>query len=114
MKDSDEIPYHHQIPPYGALGQPYIVTKHDLVYPHTASRLNWSCLEKKRLNEQLNKCFPYVFVKTHSWCLILNSLIQIALQIALMCTNGALWWVASGIWGGVYFLVTALLTLLLS
>jgi hypothetical protein len=30
-----------------------------------------------------------------------------------MSTNGALWFVAAGIWGGVYFLITAGFTLLL-
>ena len=110
-------PYHHQIPPYGRLGTPYILTKHSIIYDgetYRTSNLSWSCLQKKRLSEQLNKCFPFVFVKTIGLSLLLNSIIQIALQIALMATNGALWWVAAGIWAGVYLLITAILTLLLS
>ncbi|CAF0782334.1 unnamed protein product [Brachionus calyciflorus] len=110
-------PYHHQIPPYGRLGQPYILTKHNIIYENDVTykqrRMSWSCLQKNRLNEQLNKCFPFVFVKTIGLSLLLNSIIQIGLQIALMATNGALWWVGAGIWGGVYLLITALLTLLL-
>lgn len=124
-------PYHHQIPPYGKLGQPYVITKHELVYPVVDSaaarygqtnrynyqnvrfRPNWSYLQKERLTEQLRRCFPFVYVITHCICVILNSLIQIGLQIALMATNGALWWVGAGIWAGVYFIIMALLTLLL-
>lgn len=102
----EDKPYHHQMRPYGTLGPPYTVSKHMLLYPARLPKLSWKLLEKKRLSEQLNKCFPSVYVVGHSVSLILNSIIQIALQIALMATNGALWYVASGIWGGVYFLFT--------
>ena len=104
--ERDYKPYHHQMRPYGTLGPPYIVTKHSLFYPIRLSKLKWKLLEKKQLAEQLNFCFPSVYVIGHSICLILNSIIQIALQIALMATNGAIAYVASGIWGGVYFLIT--------
>lgn len=63
--------------------------------------------------EQFNKCCPFTYVISHSLWVILNSVIQIALQIALMATNGALWWVGAGIWAGVYFIILGLLTLLL-
>ena len=126
-------PYHHQIPPYGRLGQPYIIEKYDLAHPPlynvtagtshmrtttrttTANRFNidWSVWQKNRLTEQLRRCFPFVYVLSHCSWIILNSIIQIALQIALMATNGALWWVGAGIWAGVYFIILALLTLLL-
>ena len=106
-------PYHHQLPPYGKLGDPYVITKHTLLYPESKYRIRWGLLQKRRLTEQLFKCFPFIYVLTHAACLLLNSIIQIALQIALMSTNGALWFVAAGIWGGVYFLITAGFTLLL-
>jgi len=103
----EEKPYHHAMRPYGTLGPPYIISKHILLYPTKRVRFGWKLLEKKRLTEQLNKCFPSMYVLSHSVCLLLLSIIQIALQIALMCTNGALWYVASGIWGGVYFVIVA-------
>lgn len=122
-------PYHHQLPPYGKLGEPYVVTKHTIAhdpddsiststYTQTQTQTNafkskWSLSQMKRLNHQLNKCFPFLYVVTHAACLILNSIIQIGLQIALMSTNGALWWVGAGIWTGVYFLITGLVTLML-
>lgn len=102
----DDKPYHHQLRPYGTLGPPYMITKHSLLYPTQRLKLTWKLLERKRLTEQLNKCFPTIFVLGHSICLILNSIIQIALQIALLATNGAIGYVASGIWGGIYFLIT--------
>jgi hypothetical protein len=119
-----DSPYHHQIQPYGKLGDPYIISKHTIAYdpddnlPATndtrkKSAIKWSTLQSKRLNQQLNKCFPYLYLITHASCLILNSIIQIALQIALMSINGALWWVGAGIWTGVYFLITGIVTLLL-
>lgn len=122
------LPYHHQIPPYGKLGTPYIVTKYELTHPPDRSltkeetvsnffynqfRIDWSFLQKKRLTEQLKKCFPFVYVISHCIWILLNSLIQIALQIALMATNGALWWVSAGIWAGFYFIILALFTFLL-
>lgn len=100
--------YHHQMRPYGILGPPYIITKHTLLYPSSRIKLSWQLLEKKRLTDQLNKCFPSVYVIGHAASLILNSVIQIVLQIVLMSTNAALWYVASGIWGGVYFLCIGL------
>lgn len=112
-------PYHHQVPPYGKQGDPYVVAKHPLTNPSVVSVSNstkvdkWSMFQRDRLNHQLNKCFPYVYVLTHIYCLILNSVVQIGLQIALMATNGALWFVGAGIWAGVYFLITAGVTLLL-
>lgn len=149
MKGDIEIPYHHQLGPNGRQGQPYVITKYDMEYPHAnrksttvvksyqtqqsredvrykqsstsragygapGFKINWSYLQKKRLIEQLNKCFPFVYLITHVLCVIANSLIQIGIQIALMATNGALWWVAAGIWAGVYFIIMAVLTLLLS
>ncbi len=99
-------PYHHQVPPYGKQGNPYIVTKQDVLYPYPAPgkvlpgesssngahfRIDWSLLQKKRLTEQLRNCFPFVYVITHCCALILNSICQFAFQVALMATNGALW-----------------------
>lgn len=127
-------PYHHQIPPYGKQGDPYIITKQELTHPADGGRasystcstsnyyitgpdgkfrINWSLLQKNRLTEQLRTCFPFVYVISHCIWVLFNSIIQIALQIALMATNGALWWVGAGIWAGVYFIIMALLTLLL-
>jgi hypothetical protein len=116
--------YHHQTQPYGKLGDPYIISKHTIAYDpddnistYTETRENtntkWSHLQIKRLNEQLNKCFPFIYIITHAACLILNSIIQIALQIALMSINGALWWVGAGLWTGVYFIITGIVTLML-
>lgn len=117
-------PYHHQIQPYGKLGDPYIISKHTIAYDpddnlstYTETRINsntkWSTLQLKRLNQQLDKCFPFLYVITHGACLILNSIIQIGFQIALMSINGALWWVGAGIWTGVYFIITGIVTLML-
>ena len=55
-----------------------------------------------------------MYVLTHSIMLTIHAIIQIGLQIGLLAANGALAWVASGIWAGVYFLITALFTFLLS
>ena len=117
-------PYHHQLPPYGKLGEPYFISKHTILYPpedinnstaseSTVANTKWSRFQRQRLTYQLSKCFPIVYVVTHIACLILNSIIQIGLQIALMSTNGALWWVGAGLWTGVYIIITALVTLLL-
>ena len=123
-------PYHHHVQPYGQLGEPYVISKHTLLYPEdnvstvavyetkaatksTTSTTKWSAFQRRRLSQQLNMCFPFLYVVTHLSCLILNSIIQIGLQIALMSTNGALWWVGAGIWTGVYMIITALVTLLL-
>ena len=106
-------PYHHQLPPYGIQGEPYVIAKHKLLYPTKELKAKWSLIERQRLTEQMNYCFPPVYVTSHAVCLIINSLIQIALQIAMVIKNGALASVASGIWGGVYFLITAIVTLFL-
>jgi hypothetical protein len=107
--------YHHQMPPYGRLGEPYILTKHDLLYTESyAPETRWSYLQKETLTRQLSKCFPFVYVTTHSLALALHSLVQIALQITLLVCNGALASVSQGIWVGVYFLATAIVTILLS
>jgi hypothetical protein len=109
------IPYHRQMPPYGRLGNPYLITKHDVAYTEKyAPDTRWSYLQKETLTNQLNKCFPFVYVITHSLAMTLHSLVQIALQITLLVCQGALASVAQGIWGGVYFLVTAIVTILLS
>ena len=111
-------PYHHPVPPYGLpLGPPYIVTKKSIVYQENndyyAGKIRWKFIKRMRLEQQLLKCFPLMYVLTHSACLILNSVIQIVLQIILMSLNGALYYVGAGIWCGVYFLITAGITLLL-
>lgn len=107
-------PYHHQLPPYGNQGPPFVIAKHRLLYPTQNSfRIKWSIFQKKRLQEQLNKCFPPIYVLAHAICLIFHSLVMIGLQIAMLVSNGALKNVASGIWGGVYFLIAAVVTLLL-
>ncbi len=69
--------------------------------------------ERKRLEEQLNKCFPPIYVIAHSLCLIMHSLIMISLQIVLIVLRGALGDVAAGIWGGFVFLAIAAVTLYL-
>ena len=118
-KNTDEVlvrqdqPYHHQLPPYGNQGEPYVIAKHKLLYPTKELKARWSIIERKRLTEQMNYCFPPVYVTSHAVCLIINSLVQIGLQIAMLIKNGALASVASGIWGGVYFLITAIVTLFL-
>lgn len=30
-------PYHHQLPPYGVQGPPYIIAKHKLTYPELSN-----------------------------------------------------------------------------
>ncbi len=111
-------PYHHPVPPYGLpLGPPYIVTKQNILYKenndYLTGKTRWKFIKRMRLEQQLLKCFPLIYVLTHSACLILNSVIQIVLQIILMSLNGSLYFVAAGIWCGVYFLITAGITLLL-
>lgn len=106
-------PYHHQLPPYGNQGSPFVIAKHRLLYPTSRFRINWSFLERKRLSEQLNKCFPAIYVLSHAFCMVFHSIIMIALQIAMLVTNGALNYVASGIWGGVIFIIIACVTILL-
>ena len=109
-------PYHHQQRPYpvGQKGDPYVVNKRALPYADQSQvRPSWNILEKRRLVQQLHKAFPKIYVLTHALSLLLLALIQIGLQISLLLTNGAIAWVASGIWGGAYFLVVALFTLLL-
>jgi hypothetical protein len=108
-------PYHHQMSPYGQPGKPFTISKHPIYYPkQTKSQtLTWNLFQKRRLVEQLRKCFPANYVLTHAICLIVLNLVQIGLQIALMATNGALWFVAAGIWAGVYFVVTGVLTIIL-
>ena len=114
VKIQQDKPYHHQLPPYGILGPPYVVSKHAIVYPEDQIRKRrWSLIQFNLIDEQLKKFFPIVYVVTHAVCLILHSLCQISLQIALMVTNGALYFVGAGIWGGVYFLVTACVSLYL-
>ena len=86
------IPYHHSLPPYGKLGDPYVVSKHTIAYDpddnisnytetRAATKTKFSSLQRKRLNQQLDKCFPFLYIITHGACLILNSIIQIALQV---------------------------------
>lgn len=33
-------PYHHQLPPYGVQGPPYIIAKHKLTYPELSNQRN--------------------------------------------------------------------------
>lgn len=106
-------PYHHQLPPYGIQGAPFVIAKHKLLYPSRGFKMKWSLFERKRLTEQLNKCFPPIYVLAHAICLGLHALIMIGLQIALMVENGALANVGAGIWGGIFFLVIAGVTIFL-
>ena len=123
QQQQQQQPYHHH-PHHAnakcgdlAFGQPYVIVKNELVYQQDDEFMygndRWAYLKKRRLSSQLVKCFPLVYVLTHSIAIIVNALIQIGLQIALMTTNGALWFIAAGIWAGVYFLITASFTLLL-
>ena len=109
-------PYHHRIPPYSKLGDPYIVTKHNLAYSQNSNEdsSRWLYLQKENITIQLNKCFPFLYVITHGLALIVHSVIQIGLQLPLLADNGALNYVAQGIWGGLYFLITGIFTILLS
>lgn len=66
--------------------------------------------ERERLEDQLNKCFPPIYVMAHAICLVLHSLIMIGLQIALIVAHGALGAVSAGIWGGFIFLIVAAVT----
>lgn len=84
----------------------------EVISSSNSMQISWSLFQKQRLTEQLNKCCPFVYVISHCGWLILHSCIQIAIQIALMANNGALWWVGAGIWAGVYFICIALVTLL--
>lgn len=118
-------PYHHQIPPYGKQGEPYVITRYGMLYPQnsdsdlitttdtSSSTSLWKFLRTNTLITELDKCFPFVYLMTHGMAMLLNSVVQIALQITTMGLNGALWYVASGIWAGVYFFITAILTLAL-
>lgn len=107
--------YHHQQRPYfGMNGSAYELRKQNILYKNQNNEpLNWNCFQRRRLETQMQRSFPKIFILVHSLSLLLLSIILIALQIALLATNGALAFVASGIWGGVYFVVTALLTFLL-
>ncbi len=106
-------PYHHQLPPYGIQGSPFVIAKHRLLYPTSVFKMKWTMFERKRLTEQLNKCFPPVYVLAHAFCLAFHALIMIALQIVLMVERGALAFVGAGIWGGIVFLIVSFVTILL-
>lgn len=115
QKENELNVYHHQQRPYfGMNGSAYELRKQNIIYANQNSEpLNWNCFQRRRLESQMQRSFPKIFILVHSLSLMLLSIILIALQIALLATNGALAFVASGIWGGVYFFITAILTFLL-
>ena len=50
--------YHHQLPPYGKLGKPYIITKNNILYPseneeYLTSKSRWSYVKKVKF------CYMY-------------------------------------------------------
>jgi hypothetical protein len=116
---SNVRPYHHQVPPYGLLGKPYVLTKHIMLYvnnnrQHRRHHLTWSVYQQRRLSEQLSlSCMTINYLFAHAVCLALLGLVQIGLQVALMILGGALWFVAAGVWSGAYFILTGFLTIFL-
>jgi hypothetical protein len=76
--------------------------------------LTWNGYMQRRLSEQIViSCLAINYLFIHAMCLMLLGLVQIGLQVALMTIGGALWFVAAGIWSGVYFILTGFLTIIM-
>jgi hypothetical protein len=104
--------YHHQKPPYGTLGDPYLLTKQSIKRTPSLTMSTIEYLEReKEYRDNIKTPCITLYLISHSISLIILSCVQIALQITLLSLNGALANVGAGIWAGIYFLITAILTL---
>ena len=64
--------------------------------------------------QQLKENYPTVYVIIHSVVLGILSVLLIAFQSKLIVERNVFYFTGSGIWVGIYFLITVLLTLAIS
>ena len=77
-------------------------------------REHFRMVHRELAETQLKYFMPVVFISIYGFLLILLSIALIVLEIASIITKAAIYYVAGGIWGGLFGIFVAIFSLLLS
>ena len=81
---------------------------------YVVMREQYRMIHRELAETQLKYFMPTVFIGFYGAILILLSIVMIALEIASIITNAAIYYVVGGIWGGLFGILVAVFSLILS